>query len=281
MARILDTIPTFHDFAKGAYLESPHVRATRWKALYQNAYPEVFEAFAAASGESDIPSLMARNLRAITERALAGEKVTIKLIEEVQPELIEALKAKGPSERSPGSEPRHVVIVGNSSTNAVVGLLEGEVALFHCMEWFDTADTQRVLVAHETTHAFHQIALGEASPTDLAWMAFYEGLAIRASREVVPGRPEKEYFWYGYPEPRGWLAWCTENREALRDAMREGFTRTDDVADAFFGGGLVGGVVRAGFFIADDLVGAIGATLPELMAMSSDEGRTALLEVLG
>ena len=55
-------------------------------------------------------------------------------------------------------------------------------------------------VAHESAHAWHQIALRRAGrlippDDDLPWMIFSEGLATQASRAAAPELAEVDYFW--------------------------------------------------------------------------------------
>jgi hypothetical protein len=165
----------------------------------------------------------------------------------------------------------HVLVVGASSTSAVVGRMGDDVALFHCLEWYRSRAGASTLVAHEDTHAWHQIRLGAAPPEDdLAWTAFYEGLALRASRQLVPDQPDQDYFWYGYEGFEEWLPWCRERRDTLLETFRASLDDRGAV-ESFFGGGLVEGQWRVGFFVADELVGGIGHPVAELAALSVEE----------
>jgi hypothetical protein len=181
----------------------------------------------------------------------------------------------------PARTPLHVLMVGTLTTNATVGCVGDDVAVFHCLEWFQKPEGARVLVAHETTHAWHQLALGRKPPEDdAAWMAFGEGLAIAASRALVPDRPELEYFWYGHGEVAHWLDWCRDHREELLDHFRASIDAPETV-ETYFGGGMIQGQWRVGFYLADELVKSLGLPLGELAAMSVDEGRSAVRQELG
>jgi hypothetical protein len=172
-------------------------------------------------------------------------------------------------------------MVGTFTTNAAVGRLNDEVTVFHCLEWFQTAAGARILVAHETTHAWHELALGVKPPEDdAAWLAFYEGLAIAASREVVPGRPDLEYYWYGHEDVETWLDFCQERHDDLLEHFRASLDAPETV-ETYFGGGMIQGQWRVGFYLADELVRSLNRPLPELVAMSVDEGRQAIREALG
>ncbi len=274
MARLLDITPTFDAFAGHAFLENPMVREQQWRDRYEQVHPDVFEAFYARQPSREGLSALVRDLSDVRQLVTSAAPVVKGLIEEVEPAVAGALGL-----RSTGL-PRHVLMVGPMSTNALVGRLEGEVTLFHCLEWFTTTDGERVLVAHEDTHAFHEMALGQPAPEDATWTAFYEGLAIRASREVVPGRPEAEYFWYGHPGFPDWLEWCREQRGSLIQRFQEALDEPE-TTETWFGGGLVERRWRVGFFVADQLIGRLGLSLPELLAMSIAEGRTAIRDALG
>lgn len=274
MARIVDTSPAFEAFARTAFLESAALREQQWQDRYEGAHSEVFEAFYAKEPSTDGRKALVRELSSLRQRVGEAAPAMGVILEEVDPQVQKALGVKAKS------SPVHVLIVGPSSTNAVVGRLGEDVALFHCLEWYRSPDGARVLAAHEDAHAWHEIALGEQPPEDdAAWMAFSEGMAIAASRQVVPGRPEDDYFWFGYDGFEDWLGWCQERRDELVARFAEAL---DDPAafDTFFGAGLVEGRWRVGYFVADEVVKGLGRTLPELTAMTVPEARRAVREFL-
>lgn len=273
MARFLDTIPTFDAMARRAFLESPYIRERLWEESYEQAYPEVFEALYSLAPRGNGRNAMVRELSSVRERAAIAAPVMASLINELEPTVAEALGV------GTATSPRHVLMVGSMSASAVVGRLGDEVTLFHCLEWFSTAEGARVMVAHEDAHAWHALALGRPLPEDAAWTAFYEGVAIEASRRAVSGRPEDDYFWYGHEEFGEWLPWCRANRDLLMDRFRDSLDEPG-AADTFFGAGLVEGRWRTGFFLADVLVAGLGRGLPELVAMTESEGRAAIREAL-
>ncbi len=275
MPRILDTAPDFDAFARSAFLESPTIREQLWEERYEAAYPEVFAAFYDRHGSTENRGTLVRDLSTVRKRVLEAAPVERRLIEEVEPAVQEALGV--PATPSP----QHVLLVGSFSTNADVGLLNDEVALFHCLEWFHSEDGMRVLVAHEDSHAWHQIALQTTPPEeDPAWMAFYEGVAIAASRAVVPDRPDEDYFWYGHGGFADWLPWCREHTDVLLERFRSDLDDPGAV-ETWFGAGLVDGHWRVGYFLADVVVERLGRALPDLVAMTVDEGRAAVRETLG
>ncbi|MDQ3679984.1 MAG: hypothetical protein M3378_05455 [Actinomycetota bacterium] len=274
MARIIDTTPAFDQFASSAFLESPIMRGQQWVEQYEGAHPDVFEAFYAEQGQPERGNPLVRELSRVRQQAAEGGAATREAIEEVEPAVAEALGLP------PSPSPLHVLMVGQFNANALVGRLGGEVTLFHCLEWFQSKEGTRVLVAHEDAHAWHEIALGEVPPEDPVWTAFSEGLAIQASRAVLAGRPEDDYFWYGHAGFEDWLPWCREHRDQVLELFKAAL-EDPEASDTFFGGGLVEGRWRVGYFVADEIVRGLDRPLPELAAMSIDNGRAAVREWLG
>lgn len=274
MADVLDLIPTFETFARKAALENPIVREQLWRELYQRAHSEVFSAFLQAHGSPEGHQAVVRELSRVKTRATEAHEPVIQAIQELDPYVAHTLGIEG------DASPLHVVMVGTFSVNAAVGRLDDRVVVFHCLEWFQSPIGARILVAHEGTHAWHEIGLGQASPEDdLAWMAFYEGIAVRNSRELVPERPDDEYFWYGHEGFEDWLPWCREHHDELLHRFRDSLD-DPEAPEAFFGGGFIEDKWRTGFYIADHLVGQIGLTLPKLAAMSITDGADIIREAL-
>lgn len=273
MARILDTSPAFENYARTAFLDPPALRESLWRERYEGAHPEVFEAFYADHADQSGRAALVRELSRVRQQARAAAPVVAGIIEEVEPRVAEILGLDA------AAAPQHVLIVGPHTTNAVVGRLGDEVALFHCLEWFYTEEGARVLVAHEDTHALHEVSLGTRPPgDDAAWVAFAEGLALAASRQVVPDRPEEDYFWYGYGGFEDWLPWCQEQRSTLLHRFASELD-APATAETWFGGGMVEGHWRVGYFVADILVGALGRPLPELAALTVPQAQEAIRNV--
>ncbi len=269
MARIVDTTPAFLDFAGSAFLESPVIREQQWVERYEGSHADVFQAFYEQAGHPEPGNPLVRELSRVRKQAEEGGAATRAVIEELEPAVAEALGLP------PEPSPLHVLIVGRFTTNALVGRLDDEVALFHCLEWFQSPESTQVVVAHEDAHAWHQMSLRRTTPDDPAWTAFSEGLAIQVSRSVVPGRAQEDYFWYGHTGFEDWLPWCREHRDELVELFAASLDEPD-ATERFFGGGLVENRWRVGYFVADELVGALGRPLPELARMSVDEGRDAI-----
>lgn len=270
MTRIIDTVPAFEAYGRKAGVESPFKREIMWKELYQGAHPDVFAAFEEATGPQTGLAALVRELRKVQGRVEEAAPAVLEAVDRIDPLIPEALGV------APASAPVHVVLVGTFATNATVGALGDDVAVFHCLEWFQSAAGSEVLAAHEGTHAWHQIVLGQTGPEDdLAWLAFSEGLAIAASRVVAPGHDELDYYWYQHPDVEDWLPWCRENADELRKHFRASLDIPEAV-ETFFGGGMVDGHWRVGQFVADQLVTSLGRPLAELAAMSVDEARTAI-----
>lgn len=274
MARILDTLPAFDEYARKAFVDTPVMREMRWRELYESAHPEVFEAFYDDSAVQEGRSAVVRELTLVRERARDGGPVLHRAIEELEPAVRSAMGV------APTPDPLHVLMVGSYSVNVLVGRLGDDVTLFHCLEWFQSEDGSRVLVAHEDAHAWHQIVLGTRPPeNDAAWMAFSEGLATVVARTVVPDRPEDDYFWFGHEGFDDWLPWCREHRRELLGRFGDELD-AEGAAESWFGSGLVEKRWRLGYYVADELVRGLGRPLPELVALSVDEARAAIREAL-
>ena len=273
MTNILDTSPAFEAFARAAFVESPVVREKLWQDRYEASHPEVFEAYYDGHGTTEGRPALVRDLSTVRSRIRDAAPVVRRLIEEVEPAVAEALGVAS------DPVPRHVLLVGSFSTDADVGRLGDDVTLFHCLEWFHAEEGMRLLIAHEDAHAWHEIALGLAPPEDdAAWLAFYEGTAIAATRAVVPGRAEDDYFWYGHGGFADWLPWCQEHRDQLLDRFKSDLDDPSAV-ETWFGGGLVDGHWRVGYFVADQLVTRLGRPLPELVTMTVAEARETIRSV--
>lgn len=226
---------------------------------------------------SDLLRLV-RNLTQVRQQVADNGSVVASVIEELDPVVAKTLDASG------AGTPLHVLAVGTFSINAGVGQLGDDIAVFHCIEWFQTFLGERALVAHETAHAYHRLLLrqnGQALPPedDLAWMLFSEGLATQASRLAAPELAEVDYFWYGFPNMAEWLEWNTEHAGEL-EALAAAEIENPKAVDMLFGGGTVEGRWRVGFPLADRLVAGLGATVPDLARLPVDQARQAMKEAL-
>jgi hypothetical protein len=275
VTRILDTTPDFEAFARKANLEIPMMREELWKTRYEASHPEVFEVFNARFGSPEGRTALAKELATLRGRIEKSAPIMRANIEEIDPALAALLEL--PAEPSP----LHVLMVGSFATNAAVDHIGDDVAVFHCLEWFQSPEGAKVLAAHESTHAWCELATGEAFPEDdAAALAFAEGVAVQASRQVVPDRPAEEYFWYGHGEVEDWLPWCDEHRDELLSTFATGIDDPETV-EAFFGGGFVEDKWRVGYYVADVLVAGLNRPLPELARTTVEEGRAAVRIALG
>ena len=239
----------------------------------------MFKAFdEATGGPGGGMAAMVRDLSEVRKRVRDAAPVMTEMISDIDPKLADLLGMP------PSPSPLQVLMVGTFTTNSVVGRLGEDIAVFHCLEWFQSPEGTRVLVAHEGSHGWHEIAMegaGQAPPDDdMAWMIFSEGLATQVSRAAIPDAPEIDYFWYGHPEAQDWLPWCESHSDELRKHMRAALD-IPEALETFFGGGLVDGKWRVGYYLADQIVGSLGKTLPELVTMKVDDARAAVREALG
>lgn len=271
MPDILDTIPAFEEFAREAALESPVFREKLWRQRYEEAHAEAFEGYYATQTSRSRPTRMVRELAAVRRRVEGYAPVLRQAIEDVDAVVRDLLDAPT------GAAPLHVLMVGNGATNAIVGRLAGRVAVYHCLEWTQPAVAAKVLTAHEVTHAWQQLLLRSDGPgdADLAWLVYCEGLAIQTSRMAVPERPEQEYFWYGLSGFEAWPDWCRSRRAQLRTRLLAGLDGSAEAVQMFTGQ-VADEPSRTGYFIADDLVGALGRPLAQLARMAPAEARSVV-----
>ncbi|HEX6596823.1 MAG TPA: hypothetical protein VF045_07800, partial [Acidimicrobiales bacterium] len=83
----------------------------------------------------------------------------------------------------------------------------------------------------------------------------------------------------GHGEVDTWLDWCSEHHQDLIDHFGASIDVPDTV-ETYFGGGMIQGQWRVGFYLADQLVRSLDLPLPTLVAMSVDEGKAAIRQVL-
>lgn len=270
--RVLDTTPAFGEFAKAAFLQAPMSKRDMWHEHYERAHPEVFAAYRAEHPELAVGAIT-QQLWKVRRRAEHAAERLPELIGDVEPVVRDLLGME------PEPAPLHVLMVGTFATNAMVAQVEEDVAVLHLLEWFDQEGPARVLIAHEDTHAWHQLLLGEPPSEDAAWLTFSEGLAIQASREALPEAEEYDYFWYGVTGFEDWLPWCQENRDELRRELLD-CLGDERAAEDFFGSGMVDGRWRVGFFLADDVVSSLKRPLSELVRLDPDEARQLVRDEL-
>lgn len=275
MVRIDSTLPDFHRFAGMALETEDADHQQLWDDRYRAVHAEVFAAYDEVTGWDGTPDAVLGQLAGVRARVQEAATIVPDVIEEVEGGVRNLLEATAGDR-----EPLHVLLVGGFQANAFVTRLDDEVTVVHCLEWFAGADPARVLVAHEDTHAWHQLLLGQPPPDDPAWMTLHEGIGVQASRRLVPDRPDDEYFWYGLEGFEEWLPWCREHHDDLRGELA---ARLDDpsATEDFFGGGFVHGRWRVGFFLADALVGDLDASLVELVRLDVDEARELVRTSLG
>lgn len=277
MPRILDTLPAFQEFARRAFLEAPAIRETIWEEVYAGAHPEVFACLHDRFGDGSLAAVV-RDLSRIRRRVEQGHEVIGEVIEEVDPAVAELLDT---IHLDPG--PLHVLLVGTLATNAFVDSLDGDVAVFHCLEWYTGRGSTRVLTAHEDTHAWHRLLLPDQpqEAEDLLWALFVEGMAIQVSRRLAPDQPEEYHFFYGVEGFEEWLPWCRDNHDMLLAGFRDALDAPEeDVYTRYFGGGFVEGHWRVGFYLADAVVGGLGREPAELARMRPAEAHEAVRRAL-
>lgn len=87
-------------------------------------------------------------------------------------------------------------------------------------------ERREITMAHEFTHAVHHVLGDFGFDNTVAALVFKEGLAMHASRRLVPGRPDAAYL----TTDEAWLARCSDRLETIIVAMQPEFHLRGDAA---------------------------------------------------
>jgi hypothetical protein len=112
-----------------------------------------------------------------------------------------------------GSE-RAIAFVAFFKANAWMDRFEGDATLFFALEADATESWHRLTGIHELTHLGHQRVAGPMPDGDVPVLLLGEGVAIAATRRIVPGAPPEEHF-----HVEDYAAWEAECRAAWSDAV--------------------------------------------------------------
>ena len=114
---------TFLAYAKSAAPEAPWLREDLWEKQYHSAHPEVFKAYAAHQGEP-APGHLSHRLYTVRQRVERAAPLWPSILDEAEPRVRAMLRAEDVL------SPLHVLMVGTFTTNAFVGRLGSEPAVF-------------------------------------------------------------------------------------------------------------------------------------------------------
>ncbi|WP_372785304.1 hypothetical protein [Phenylobacterium sp.] len=149
-----------------------------------------------------------------------------------------------------------------------------------------TPEVRSLILPHEMTHAMHILVghLSSGYERSLARVVFEEGLAMRTTQRLVPGRPD-----YAYVGEQDWFAKGLARRTAIARAIAPLSDRKDgETLFKFTMGKGPNGLEREAYIAGWLVVGRMlekGATLPELARIPEAEMPArvgaALKEIVG
>ncbi|WP_281964294.1 hypothetical protein [Serinicoccus marinus] len=263
MLRVTSTVPQYLALLDVA----PGDRERAWVRGYEQAYADLFEMYYAGYGHRD------------------GRPAAVALVPDLAPEISErearALLALEHAASDfeglgllPGGTDLHVTLmVGTGHSNAWVRPVDGTPVLFVALELLPPEGYDDILVVHELVHVVQLQALLPALArraeleNHLGLRIWLEGLAVAATRKLLPDRPAHHYFFVaGYD-------WPEQCRAALPQ-IAPTLLRNLEVCDATLTYSFVGVTdgqawpSRAGYWIGDQVVTEImqaGTELDELL----------------
>lgn len=253
---VVDLSPRFLDFEKAAVGSSPDERFAIWKKRYGfAAVPPTPEGDAMARKLLDEAwPRYAQNLARLAEGAAAMRPDPVPLIGRVAM----LLGLDQPARM------KLIAYVGMFENNAFTSFEEGGVPTL-ALPVESPPDRAMLLSAHEGTHAVHILTakLSAGYERSIARIVFEEGLAMHASRALLPGHPEPYYTeaepgWHASTQARiipilGGIEPSLESK-AIPDILRftfgkgsQGFQREAYAA----GWAIIGQLLRDGYSLAE------------------------------
>ncbi len=245
MISLRNICPDFLRFWEAARSEGQEEQLRLWEELYESKHPEVFQVYFSPPYWGRREDL-ARALQKYVEDIEKIEETT-KVIEGLTSEIIKkALKTFATDET--GVDIDVFIFVGVYGADGFIFPVEkGRTAVFlalECLAGYEP-DHMQALIAHELSHGLHLELGRRANPEAfrqamenleelMSWIAgnlFFEGLAVAASKRIIPGLAERTYLFYSLDQWR----WCRENERRLKEMILESLnSRDQDVARRFF-----------------------------------------------
>lgn len=222
MIRIRDLTQSFFTFWKAAQGKEQAEQLKLWQKLYESKHRETFEVYFSPpywGQRENLPDALKRyedDSERICKTAGEMEKLVSKVVSK-------GLKAFDARENEVTIDV--VIFVGTYGADGFCFPVAGRSMIFLALERLSHyGDAIRPLVAHELSHGLHSELGRRAHPAPftkimkdpfslfrVASGLFMEGLAVAASKRIVPGLEERTYLLYTSEQ---W-AWCQENRARL------------------------------------------------------------------
>jgi len=222
MIRITDITQSFFTFWKAAQDKEQAEQVRLWQDLYESKHQEVFGVYFSPPywGQREY---LPEALKRYKDDNDAIRKTAEEMDEVVSKSFQSALTAFDVREGE--VEIDVVIFVGTYGADGFCLPVAGRWTVFLALERLSHyGDAIRPLVAHELSHGFYfelgakahsaffaKIMKDPSSFFRVAPGLFMEGLAVAASKRIVPGLDERTYLLYA---PEQW-EWCQENRATL------------------------------------------------------------------
>ena len=222
MIRISDLTQSFFTFWKAAQDKEQAEQLRLWQELYESKHREVFQVYFSPpywGQRENLPEALKRyeeDNKRIRKIADAVEELVSKIV----PKVLTAFDT-----REDEVEIDVIIFVGTYGVDGFCFPVADRWTIFLALERLSYyGDAIRPLVAHELSHGFYFELGGKAHPAPFTKIMkdpsfffrvapglFMEGLAVAASKRIVPGLEERTYLLY---TPKQW-EWCQENRATL------------------------------------------------------------------
>ena len=219
---------TFLEFWERAKDKPTSEQISLWQTTYAEPHREILEFYEAhyndlslASAEvfSRYPNVIS-NVRAVS----SGAEVAI----------TESVNKCAAVLDTPEPSGRHIVMVGQFSSNAWADTFECAPTCFYALELIPDLDTLSLMVAHETAHTLHfELSDLPVDGKTVGETLLLEGLATMTSVRVAPGLKDEAYLWPGCETTTAgqkvvaWIADCTAQRAQLTRQLSNDLSKTD------------------------------------------------------
>lgn len=222
MIRIRDLTQSFFTFWKAAQDKEQAEQLRLWQELYESKHREAFQVYFSPpywGQRENLPEALKR-YEEDNERIRKITAAVEELISKIVSKVLTAFDV-----REDQVEIDVVIFVGTYGADGFCFPVAGRWTIFLALERLSYyGDAIRPLVAHELSHGFYCELGGKAHPEPFTKIMkdpsfffrvapglFMEGLAVAASKRIVPGLEERTYLLYALEQ---W-EWCQENRATL------------------------------------------------------------------
>ena len=235
MILVRELLPAFLDFWREAQGRPQDEQLRLWEDLYESRHPSVFEVYFSPpywGRRENLPWALQRYAEDM-ERISKAAQDAVGLIPQVIESTLSAFAA-----REDEIEMGVVSFVGAYGADGFGFPLAGSTTVFLALEQLGHYEPNRVkaLTAHELSHGLHLELRRHVRPE---WFAeimrnprqlfrfasalLAEGLAVAASKRIIPGLEERFYLFYS---PEQW-DWCRANRAKLIALALDALERED------------------------------------------------------